>query len=139
MPDQYTNVRLVNHKFENLIGNTVEIYVYDMLAKSTYSTNHLENLKKAFKVLMTEYRMKLNLHMCAFGVRSVTFLGYIVVGRGIEPNPMSLSVVTNMVVTVTAVAWSNDDALKRDGRKAVVVGALPQQTGFWRRHHTMAN
>ncbi|KAL6178007.1 hypothetical protein ACLB2K_049527 [Fragaria x ananassa] len=80
--------RLVNRMFASLLGNVMEVYVDDMLVKSTLTTNHTENLKKAFKILK-EYGIKLNPDKCAFGVQSGKFLGFMVNERGIETNPES--------------------------------------------------
>lgn len=81
-----TYQRLVNHMFANLIRNTMEVYVDDMLVKSTLTTNHAENLEMTFKIVR-EYGMKLNPEKCAFGVHSGKFLGFMVSERGIEANP----------------------------------------------------
>ncbi|KAL6183848.1 hypothetical protein ACLB2K_045258 [Fragaria x ananassa] len=81
-----TYQRLVNRMFANLIRSIMEVYVDDMLVKSTLTTNHAENLEKVFKVLK-EYGMKLNLDKCVFRVHSEFFLGFMVNERGIEANP----------------------------------------------------
>nr|XP_011459735.1 PREDICTED: uncharacterized protein LOC105350069 [Fragaria vesca subsp. vesca] len=78
-----TYQRLVNHMFANLIGNTMEVYVNDMLVKSTLTTNHAENLEMTFKI-MREYGMKLNSEKCTFGVHSGKFLGFMGAGKNID-------------------------------------------------------
>ena len=64
----------------------MEVYVDDMLVKSTESGNHAYDLQEAFETLK-QYGMKLNPAKCAFGVSSRKFLGCMVSSRGIEANP----------------------------------------------------
>ena len=40
--------RMVNKVFKDLIGNTMEVYVDDMLVKSVLRIDHLQHLDKAF-------------------------------------------------------------------------------------------
>ena len=64
----------------------MEVYVDDMLVKSSELRNHAHDLHEAFKTLK-QYGLKLNPTKCAFGVSSAKFLGYMVLSRGIETNP----------------------------------------------------
>ena len=73
----------------------MEVYIDDMLVKSTTAELHIAHLSEAFQI-MREYNMKLNLAKCAFGVSAVKFLGFIVNNRGIEANPDKIKVVLNM-------------------------------------------
>jgi hypothetical protein len=75
--------RLMNKMFQ--IGRNMEVYVDDMLVKSTESISHAHDLHEAFKVLK-QYGMKLNPAKCAFGVSFGKFLGYMGSSRGIEAN-----------------------------------------------------
>ncbi|KAK0575038.1 hypothetical protein LWI29_033100 [Acer saccharum] len=63
----------------------MEVYVDDMLTKSTTTEKHSEDLKETFDVLR-RYKMKLNPSKCVFGVPSGRFLGFLVHQRGIEVN-----------------------------------------------------
>lgn len=81
-----TYQRLVNSMFNQQIGKTMEIYVNDILVKSTEAKDHCQHLAVMFKILR-KYKMKLNPRKCAFGVSSGKFLGYMVNYRGIEANP----------------------------------------------------
>jgi len=49
------------------IGRNVEVYVDDMLVKSTKEMQHLDDLQETFDTLR-RYKMKLNPSKCAFGV-----------------------------------------------------------------------
>ena len=64
----------------------MEVYVDDMLVKSTTMEHHLRDLKETFSDLRL-YNMKLNPEKCTFGVEAGKFLGFMVSRRGIEANP----------------------------------------------------
>ena len=73
----------------------MEVYIDDMLVKSTTVELHIAHLSKAFQILR-EYNMKLNPAKCAFGVSAEKFLGFIVDNRGIEVNLDKIKVVLDM-------------------------------------------
>jgi hypothetical protein len=81
--------------FQAQIGRNMEVYVDDMLVKSTESVSHVHDLHEAFETLK-QYRMKLNPAKCAFGVSSGKFLGYMVSSRGIEANPEKIQAILEM-------------------------------------------
>jgi len=87
MPFRFKNAgasfqRMVKKVFKDLIGNTMEVYVNDILVKSIQRTDHLQHLDKAFD-LLRQYKVKLNPEKCTFGVTFEKFLGYLVT-RGIS-------------------------------------------------------
>ena len=73
----------------------MEVYIDDMLVKSTTTELHIAHLSEAFQILRS-YNMKLNPAKCAFGVSAEKFLGFIVNRRGIEANPDKIKVVLDM-------------------------------------------
>ena len=73
----------------------MEVYIDDMLVKSTTADLHIAHLSEAFQILRN-YNMKLNLAKCAFGVSVGKFLGFIVNHRGIEANPDKIKAVLDM-------------------------------------------
>ena len=85
---------LVNKMLQKQIGASMEVYIDDMLVKSTMAELHIAHLSEAFQILR-EYNMKLNTAKCAFGVSAGKFLG-IVNNRGIEANPDKIKVVLDM-------------------------------------------
>ena len=87
--------RLVNRMFQKQIGASMEVYINDMLVKSTTAELHINHLSEAFKILR-EYDMKLNPAKCAFGVSTGKFLGFIVNHRGIEANPDKIKAMLDM-------------------------------------------
>ena len=90
-----TYQRLVKRMFQKQIGASMEVYIDDMLVKSTTVELHIAHLSEAFQILR-EYNMKLNPAKCAFGVSTEKFLGFIVNNRGIEENPDKIKVVLDM-------------------------------------------
>ena len=90
-----TYQRLVNWMFQKQIGATMEVYINDMLVKSTKADLHIAHLFEAFQILRN-YNMKLNPAKCAFGVSAGKFLGFIVNHRGIEANPDKIKALLDM-------------------------------------------
>ena len=90
-----TYQRLVNRMFQKQIGTTMEVYIDDMLVKSTTAELHIAHLSEAFQILRN-YNMKMNPSKCAFGVSTGKFLGFIVNHRGIEANPDKIKAVLDM-------------------------------------------
>ncbi|KAL0428188.1 UNVERIFIED_CONTAM: Retrovirus-related Pol polyprotein from transposon gypsy [Sesamum latifolium] len=75
-------------------GSTMEVYVNDILVKSTEG-DHLKELKRAFGI-MRAYGMKLNPSKCTFGVQGGKFLGYMVSKKGIEANPEKIQAIIGL-------------------------------------------
>ncbi|KAI5317776.1 hypothetical protein L3X38_037483 [Prunus dulcis] len=92
-----TYQRLVNHLFAPLIGNTIEVYVDDMLVKSRTANKYIPNLSAMFTILK-QYKMRLNPTKCAFGVASGKFLGFMIIQRGIEANPEKIQAILDMTI-----------------------------------------
>lgn len=64
-----TYQQLVNKMFAEYLGNTMEVYIDDILVRSPWAVNHIFHLKQGFSVF-NSYKMKLNLKKCTFGVLS---------------------------------------------------------------------
>ena len=90
-----TYQRLVNHMFRPQIRRNVKVYVDDMLVKSLDKGKHLDDLQETFDTLR-QYKMKLNLSKCAFGVSSGKFLRFMVSQKGIEANLDKIQAILNM-------------------------------------------
>ena len=73
----------------------MEVYIDDMLVKSTTTELHIAHLAESFQILK-KYNMKLNPAKCAFKVSAGKFLGFIVNNRGIEANPDKIKAVLDM-------------------------------------------
>ena len=81
-----TYQRMVTKLFGHMIGDTVEVYIDDMLIKSLREEDHATDLLQVFEILRGSC-LHLNASKCTFGVSSGKFLGYIVSRRGIGANP----------------------------------------------------
>ncbi|XP_060972480.1 uncharacterized protein LOC115717832 [Cannabis sativa] len=84
-----TYQRLVNMMFADLIGETIEVYVDDMLVKSQHAKDHVTHLQAMLEILR-RYKMRLNPLKCVFGDRSGKFLGFMVNQQGIKANPAKI-------------------------------------------------
>lgn len=78
--------------FKKQLGKTMEAYINDMVVKRKLPQDHFSNLRETFKMLR-HYGMKFNPTKCALKVSSGKFLGYIVINRGIKPNPGKLEAI----------------------------------------------
>ena len=69
--------RMVKEVFKELIENTMEVYIGDMLVKSLVRADHVKHLEEAIGLLW-KFNVKLNPEKCTFGVAFGKFLGYLV-------------------------------------------------------------
>jgi hypothetical protein len=63
--------------FHELLGNTVDVYIDDIVVKSAEFSSHIADLRKAFDK-MCWYGLKMNPRKRAFGVSTDKFLGFII-------------------------------------------------------------
>ncbi|GKV35996.1 hypothetical protein SLEP1_g44183 [Rubroshorea leprosula] len=87
--------KMVTIVFRAQIGRNLEVYVDDIVVKSSQAENHLTDLAETFNNLR-RYGMKLNPAKCTFGVESGKFLGFMVSRRGIEVNPEKIKAIEEM-------------------------------------------
>ena len=85
----------MNKMFAHQIGRNVQVYMDDMLVKSLYENNHLDDLQETFDTLRS-YNMKLNPNKCVFEVTAGKFLGFMVSQRGIEVNPEKIQAIMEL-------------------------------------------
>ena len=90
-----TYQRAMNYIFHNLIGKLVEIYIDDVMVKSTSAGGHLEDLRQVLEQTR-KFGLKMNPKKCAFGVSAGQFLGFLVHERGIEIGLKSQEAVKTM-------------------------------------------
>ena len=90
-----TYQRLMNKMFAHQIGRNVHVYVDDMLVKSLFEDDHLDDLWETFDTLWS-YNMKLNPNKYAFGVTAGKFLGFMVSQRGREVNPEKIQAIMEL-------------------------------------------
>ena len=77
---------MMTRMFEPQLGKSIEIYVDDIVVKSKVVSEHVEDLRVIFNILM-KHNLRLNASKCSFGVGSSKFLGYMVTHRRIEVSP----------------------------------------------------
>ncbi|XP_072064597.1 uncharacterized protein [Arachis hypogaea] len=90
-----TYQRLMNRIFHDLIGKTVEVYVDDILAKTTRPDDLLNDLASVFASLR-QHGMRLNPLKCAFAMEAGKFLGFMITQRGVEANPEKCQAILQM-------------------------------------------
>ena len=81
--------------FGDLIGQTVEAYVDDIVVKTKRANHLVADLEQTFAKLRAN-GIKLNPEKCVFGVPRGMLLGFIISERGIEANPEKISAITRM-------------------------------------------
>ena len=67
-----TYQRAMNYIFHDLIGKLVEIYIDDVVVKSTSTGGHLEDLRKVLE-RTRRFGLRMNPKKCAFGVSAGQF------------------------------------------------------------------
>jgi hypothetical protein len=84
------------HKaFSDLIRDSIEVYVDDIVAKIKSRASLLDNLALVFNRLRSTC-MKLNPDKCVFGVTAGKLLGFLVSYRGIEANLEKIKIIEAM-------------------------------------------
>ena len=90
-----TYQRMMTRMFEPQLGNSIKIYVDDMVVKSKVVSEHVGDLDSTFNVLR-KHKLHLNASKCSFGVGSKKFLGYMVTHRRIEVNPNQINAINDL-------------------------------------------
>nr|KYP65300.1 Transposon Ty3-G Gag-Pol polyprotein [Cajanus cajan] len=90
-----TYQRLMNNIFSDQIGRSMEVYVDDMVVKSSDVSAHARDLIDVFQALR-RHQMRLNLEKCVFRVSGGKFLGFMLYSRGIEANPDKCQAILDM-------------------------------------------
>jgi hypothetical protein len=93
--DGATYQRTMNFIFHELLGNTMEVYIDDIVVKSAEFSSHVADLCKAFDK-MRRYCLKMNPRKYAFGVSAGKFLGFVIHEYGIEIDPDRIKSIRNM-------------------------------------------
>ena len=94
-----TYQRAMQRIFDDMLHKQVECYVDDLVVKTKYRGNHLQDLRIMFNRLR-KYQLKINPFKCAFGVTSEKFLGFIVRHRGIEVEPSKIDAIQKMPIPI---------------------------------------
>ena len=81
--------------FGDLIGQTIETYIDDIMVKSKWADQVIANLERTFMKLRAN-GIKLNPEKYIFRVPRGMLLGFIVSEHNIEANPEKISVIMRM-------------------------------------------
>ena len=84
-----TYQRMMTRMFRDKIGRTIEVYIDDMVVKSKWEMQHINDLKRVFEVLRL-HKLCFNVDKCAFEVGVDKFLGYLITNQGIKSIPTRL-------------------------------------------------
>jgi hypothetical protein len=109
--------------FADQLHQNVEAYVDDVVIKTRNSDDLIADLEETFSSLR-KFRWKLNPTKCVFGVPSGKLLGFIIINRGIEANPVKIRATTVIMDFPLADILHNQDATGRISKWAVELGAL---------------
>ena len=90
-----TYQRMMTRMFREKIGNTVEVYIYDMVVKSKENHRHVSDLTEIFEILR-QHRLCFNVDNCVFGVGTRKFLRYMITHWGMEVIPDQISVIERL-------------------------------------------
>jgi len=86
---------LMDKVFHELLGRTMEVYVDDMVVKSSQAVNHAADLEAVFGKVR-RHNLRLNPDKCFFGVGGGKFLDFMITQRGIETNPNKCEAILKM-------------------------------------------
>ena len=78
-----------------MMHNEIEVHVDDMIVKSKNREGHMTNLRKFFERIK-EYKLRLNLQKCTFGVTTGKLLGFLVSDRRIDVDPSKIKAILDM-------------------------------------------
>jgi hypothetical protein len=80
---------------DDLIHQSVECYIDDIVVKIRECHNHQDDLRVVFNRLQ-KHQLKMNPLKCVFAIKSGVFLGFIVHHRGIEIEPKKIKAILKM-------------------------------------------
>ena len=78
-----TYQRMMTRMFEPQLGNSIEVYIEDMVVQIRVESKHINDLRNIFGILR-RHKLRLNAAKCSFGMDFGKFLGYMVTHRRIE-------------------------------------------------------
>ena len=86
--------RLMNHVLRDLIGIRVLVYLDDIIIFSNSLEEHLTHLREVL-LRLRNAGLKLKSDKCDFMREKVNYLGHIISGKGIQPDPKTVEKVVN--------------------------------------------
>jgi hypothetical protein len=85
----------MNLIFHELLENTVEVYINDIVVKSAEFSSHIADLRKAFDKIR-QYDLTMNPREFALGAWAGKFLGFIIHEHGTEIDPDRIKSIRNV-------------------------------------------
>ena len=86
--------RLMNFVLRGVLGKTCLVYLDDIIVFSKTKEEHFNNLRQIFR-LLDEANLKMKLAKCEFLCKSVHYLGHIISGDGVAPDPAKVETLKN--------------------------------------------
>lgn len=90
----------MNDTFQPLMRRFVIIFFDDILVYNKNEEEHIFHLEKVLKILQT-HNFLAKISKCTFGKRTMNFLGHIITGKGVEPDPSKISVMVEWPIPKT--------------------------------------
>ena len=87
--------RCMDLAFQAMKKDTITYYLDDCAVLGRDFNHHLDNLRKVLKRL-EEVNLKLKKSKCSFGQTEISFLGFLIDGKGIRPNPEKVRPILEM-------------------------------------------
>jgi pentatricopeptide repeat protein len=94
----------MNSIFHDFIEKFMQVYINDIMVKSSSQEGHLDHLRRLFD-RMRKYGLKMNPLKCVFRVHAGDFLGFMVHKRGIEINPNKMKAILDLKTKVYNLCW----------------------------------
>jgi len=87
--------RLMNRILQPIIGKFCAVYLDDIIIYSTTFLDHLDHTKQVFQRLR-DANLKIKMKKCSFALQELHYLGHVVGGDGIKPDPNKLKVMKDL-------------------------------------------
>ena len=95
-----TYQKMATTLLHDMMHKEVEVYLDDMIVKSKTIEEHAANLQKFFERIR-DYKLRLNLQKCTFGVTIGKLLGHLGSSRGIKVDLTKIKAILDMPPTKT--------------------------------------
>ncbi|XP_021759443.1 uncharacterized protein LOC110724329 [Chenopodium quinoa] len=89
-------MRLMNEVLRPFFNKFIVVYLDDILVYSRDNIEHIDHFRRLFETLR-EQQLYGKLEKCSFMVPSISFLGYIISGKGIEVDPEKVAAIFTWV------------------------------------------
>ena len=90
-----TYQRTMTAIFHDMMHREMKDYVDDIVVKSKTKVGYFQILKQVFE-RCRNYKLRMNLMKCAFGVSTGKFLGFLIHHRGISVDPAKATAIATM-------------------------------------------